>query len=223
MLECFNMQDCTPLSTSMDPSMFGSLIANTEKATPEEISWYQQAVGSLMWLMCQIRPDIAFAVDVIAYYALNSSWIYKSTVLYIFWYLHRSIDIRIIYRIKGNRHLIGYSDTDYAADKMNKQFTIEYMFKLTDALITYSSMLQKSTALFTCKAEYMAFTEAGCEAVHFYELLWSLWYTGTSEVLLIYGDNRESINLIINLEHHKHTKHIDVLKMALQSSQQFIW
>ena len=41
MLECFNMQNCTPLSTSMDSSTFRFLIMNTEKATPEETSWYQ--------------------------------------------------------------------------------------------------------------------------------------------------------------------------------------
>ena len=71
-------------------------------------------------------------------------------------------------------------------------------------------MLQKSTALSTCKAEYMALTEAGCEAVHLCELLWSLWYAGASEVPLIYSDNRGSINLTANPEHHKHMKHIDV-------------
>ena len=124
-----------------------------------------------MWFICQIRSDIAFTVDVIAYYTANLSWFHKSAVLCIFWYLCELIDIGIIYRIKENRHLIDYSDTDYAADKMSKWFTTEYVFKLTDALITYFSMLQKSTALFTCKAEYIIFTEAGHEAVHFCELL----------------------------------------------------
>ena len=38
MLEYFNMQDCTPLSTLMDFFTFKSFITNTEKATSEEIS-----------------------------------------------------------------------------------------------------------------------------------------------------------------------------------------
>ena len=120
MLECFNMQDCTPISTLMDPFTFGSLMMNTEKVTPEEISWYQQAVRSLMWPMCQIRSDITFAVDVVACYALNSSQLYKNAVLCIFQYLCGSIDVRITYRMNGNRCLIDYSDADYAADKMSK-------------------------------------------------------------------------------------------------------
>ena len=171
MLEYFNMQDCTSLSTSMNSFTFESLITNTEKATSEEILWYQQAVGSLMWSMCQTRPDIAFTVDVITHYASNSNQFYKSAVLCIFWYLYELINIRITYRIKGNRHLISYSDTDYAVDKMSRQFTTEYMFKLAGISITYSSMLQKSMTLSTCKAEYMILTEADCEAVHFYEFL----------------------------------------------------
>ena len=210
MLEHFNMQDCTPLSTLMDSSMFGSLITNTEKATPEEILWYQQAVESLMWLMCQIRLDITFAVGVVACYTLNSSQLYKSAVLCIFWYLYGSIDIGITYRMKGNRHLINYSDTDYAADKMSRWFITEYVFKLAGVLITYSLMLQKSMALFTCKAEYMTLTEADCKAVHLHEPLQSLQYAGASKVSLIYDDNRGSINLTANPKHYKHTKYIDV-------------
>ena len=194
----------------MDPSTFGSLMTNTEKATPEEISWYQQAVGSLMWPMCQTRPDIAFAVGVVARYASNPSRLHKSAVLRIFRYLRGSIDVGITYRMNGNRRLIGYSDADYAADKMSRRSTTGYVFKLADAPITYSSMLQKSTALSTCEAEYMALTEAGREAVHLHELLRSLQYAGASEMPLIYGDNRGSINLTANPEHHKRTKHIDV-------------
>ena len=174
MLEHFNMQDCIPLSTLMDSSTFKSFIMNTEKATSEEILWYQQAVESLMWFMYQTRPDITFAVDVVAHYASNSNWFYKSVVLYIFWYLCELINIEIIYKMKENRHLISYSDADYAADKMSKWFTTEYVFKLTGTFIIYSLMLQKSTALFTCKTEYMILTEADCETVHLYEFLWSL-------------------------------------------------
>ena len=70
--------------------------------------------------MCQTRPDIAFAVSVIACYASNPSQLHKSTVLHIFQYLCGSIDIRITYRMKGNKHLIDYSDADYAADKMSR-------------------------------------------------------------------------------------------------------
>ena len=73
--------------------------------------------------------------------------------------------------MKRNRHLIIYSDTDYAADKMSKQFTIKYVFNLTNTFIIYSLMLQKFTALSICKAEYMIFTEADCKTVHFCEFL----------------------------------------------------
>ena len=84
------------------------------------------------------------------------------------------------------------------------------MFKLTNASITYSSMLQKSTALSTCKAEYMTLTKTSQKAIHLHELLQSLQYTDTSEMPLIYNDNRGSINLTINSKHHKYMKHINV-------------
>ena len=45
------------------------------------------------------------------------------------------------------------------------------MFKLVDVFIIYFLILQKSMALFICEAEYIAFTEADCETVHFYEFL----------------------------------------------------
>ena len=73
--------------------------------------------------------------------------------------------------MKGNRYLISYSDADYAADKMSRQSTTEYVFKLAGIPITYSSMLQKSMALSTCEAEYMAFTETDHKGVHLHEFL----------------------------------------------------
>ena len=71
-------------------------------------------------------------------------------------------------------------------------------------------MLQKSTALFICKTEYIILTKADCKAIHLYKLLQSLQYTGIFKVSLIYDDNKELINLIINSKHYKHIKHIDV-------------
>ena len=73
-----------------------------------------------MWSICQTKSDIAFAVDVIACYTLNPNWLHKSTVLHIFQYLYKSIDVEITYKINKNKHLISYSDADYTADKMSK-------------------------------------------------------------------------------------------------------
>ena len=55
-LNRFKMADSKPIATPIEPG------ASTESEEPADKVQYQQAVGSLMYLMLGTRPDIAFAV-----------------------------------------------------------------------------------------------------------------------------------------------------------------
>jgi hypothetical protein len=41
------------------------------KATKEDVKWYQQAVGSLMYAMLRTRPDIVYIVLIVSRFAAN--------------------------------------------------------------------------------------------------------------------------------------------------------
>ncbi|GJS16711.1 zinc finger, CCHC-type containing protein [Tanacetum coccineum] len=67
-LKKFNHEDCSPMSTPMDP--VEKLKPNTGK--PVDQLEYSRAIGCLMYVMTSTRPDIAYAVVLEAY--SDASW-----------------------------------------------------------------------------------------------------------------------------------------------------
>src|SRR6202012_154823 len=70
-LQCFNLLNAksvpTPLPEGYHPT------PNKGTATPELHASYQQVIGSLLYIMIGMRPDIVFAVTKMAQYAANQS------------------------------------------------------------------------------------------------------------------------------------------------------
>nr|GEW61771.1 zinc finger, CCHC-type [Tanacetum cinerariifolium] len=65
----FNGEDCSSVSTPMDP--VGKIMQNTGK--PMDQLEYSRAIGCLMYVMTSIRHDIVYAVDRLSY--SDASWI----------------------------------------------------------------------------------------------------------------------------------------------------
>jgi len=62
-LKRFCMEDCKPKYT---PMVAGQILSKDDCPTypcREEVKMYQQLIGSLMYISCRTRPDIAYAVD----------------------------------------------------------------------------------------------------------------------------------------------------------------
>ena len=62
-----------------------------EKAAMAKVP-YREAVGSLIWLPMDTRPDISYAVSQVAKFNDNTGEEHWSAVLRIFLYLHRTTD-----------------------------------------------------------------------------------------------------------------------------------
>ncbi|TPX54571.1 DNA-directed DNA polymerase [Powellomyces hirtus] len=105
--------------------------------------------------------------------------------------------------------LVAYSDADYARCTDTRRSTSGYVFMLNGAAISWKSQRQKSTALSTAEAEYIALAECAKEALWIQGLLSELSATEQTAVI-IYEDNQIAIKLAANPTHHQRTKHIDV-------------
>jgi hypothetical protein len=62
--------------------------------------------------------------------------------------------------------LKGYSDADWAGDISSRKSTLGYIFLYNNNLISWNSTLQKTVALSSCEAEYMALKEATKENIY---------------------------------------------------------
>ncbi|XP_046750287.1 secreted RxLR effector protein 161-like [Diprion similis] len=171
---------------------------------------YREAVGSLMFLAIVSRPDISFAVNNASKFLNNHDSNHWRAVKRIFAYLLGTANFGIVYRSGGSEsNLIGFSDADYAADLETRRSTTGYLFCLSGGPVTWSSKRQKSIALSTTEAEYVALSLAGKEATWLRVLLRDIEYQCENPTV-IHVDNQSAIRLAKNPEFHQRTKHIDV-------------
>ena len=90
----------------------------------------------------------------------------------IFRYLKGSVDAGITYTsTSSNCDLITYCDADYAADVDGRKSTSGFIVTFNGSPISWSSRLQKSVALSTTEAEYVAIAEVTKDVIWYQQLM----------------------------------------------------
>lgn len=203
----FRLDDATPNSVPSDPNTV--LSSESDSSLVGQVP-YREAVGSLLFAATVTRPDIMHSVSVASRYLNNHGQSHWNAVKRIIKYLIGTKDIGIYYKNDVNSgELIGYSDSDFAADLNTRRSTTGYIFKFCNGPVTWNSQRQHSVSLSTTEAEYVAASHAAKESVWLKQLLSDIGeYFDTPIKLCI--DNQSAIRLIRNPEFHKRTKHIDI-------------
>ena len=167
-LERFNMSDCNPIGTPMDPG--ARLSSSMSPQSPEEQRAmqdipYLSAVGTLQYLATSTRPDIAFAVGVLACFNKSPSIEHWKAVKHLFRYLKGSLDYKLVYGPTDSSQLFTtYTDADHGGDPDNGRFTGGYAVIIGGGAVSWSSRLQPVVSLYTTDAEYIAAVEADLDA-----------------------------------------------------------
>ena len=109
----------------------------------------------------------------------------------------------------------GYSNSDWANYINSRRSTTRYITTLgSNNIISWYVSLQKSVALSSTKAKYMALSEACKEIIYLQNSLTAinkeLQLNIPINILVIMEDNTGAIKLSDNPEFHKKTKHIDI-------------
>ncbi|OAE36026.1 hypothetical protein AXG93_2535s1020 [Marchantia polymorpha subsp. ruderalis] len=190
----FNMADCKPIDTPMEPGLKLSVLDSPNSVgESEEVKHipYQATVGSLMWAMVCARPDISFAVSSVAQFMSNPGLTHWKAVKRIFRYLKGTLDFGLVFtRVDKPSGLTGYSDADSGGCLHTRRSTSGYCFQLNGGTISWTSKKQKSVALSSTEAEYMALSKAGAEAMWLRELLTDLGFE--LESTTIFCDNQST-------------------------------
>nr|GFB49764.1 copia protein [Tanacetum cinerariifolium] len=146
------------------------------------------------------RPDIVFAICMCARY--------QDAIKRIFRYLKGTLNMGLLYSKDSGFTLTAFADADYAGCQDTRRSTSGYAQFLGGTLVSWSSKKQKSTAISTTKAEYIALS--GCCA----QILWMRSqlsdYGFVFNAIPMYCDNQSSIALCCNSVQHSRSKHIDI-------------
>ena len=203
-LEKFNMADCKPASVPMQPNQNLELAKECAVTTP-----YRELIGSLIFLARTTRLDISYAASKLSQFTSchdDSHWRAAKEVLR---YLKRTAALGLEYKRNSSAVLSGYTDSDYAGDKLQRKSTSGFVFFLNDAVISWSSQKQPVVAVSSTEAEYVALAAGAREAIWLRKFLQELGYT-QPEPTEILVDNQSAIKLAQNPEFHQRSKHIDV-------------
>jgi hypothetical protein len=176
---------------------------------------YASVVGALMYAMLGTRPDLAFAVGALSRFNSNpgvAHWTHLKRVLR---YLAGTINHRLTFGVADNRgsqaFTLGYCDADWATSTDDRRSTTGWVFMAAGGAISWQSQRQKSVALSTVEAEYMAECQAAKEAVWLRALLNELGLESEAEgPTTILTDSQGAMALAKNPEHHQRSKHIDI-------------
>jgi hypothetical protein len=221
-LSKFDIYDNNNYKPKQTPGESGiKLCKNPTTASNTDIKQYQQETGSILYLALKTRPDIAFAISNCSRYMSNPSKDHFKAIAYIWCYLLLYKNLGLIYNCFGNNlYIKGYCDSDWANDINNRRSTTGYIFSLSGDLgltnpISWNSQLQKSVALSSCEAEYMALKEATKEAIYLnniFQYINNILQLGyNNDIPLILLDNESAAKLAENPEFHKRSKHIDII------------
>lgn len=202
-LQRFGMTDSKSTKTPAEKGQPGDV----PNGTLDESIPFRSAVGSLMYLACATRPDIAYAVSRVSRSMAEPTSADWASVKRIFRYLRGTSNFGLLYT-SSDDELCAYSDADFAGDVKTRRSTNGFVSLIGNSAVSWTSQLQKSVALSTTEAEFVAASEGAKELTWLNRLLSEISFKRDVPVLFV--DNASAIRLVKNPEFHKRSKHIEV-------------
>ncbi|KMQ82746.1 retrovirus-related pol polyprotein from transposon tnt 1-94, partial [Lasius niger] len=168
---------------------------------------YRSLIGSLMYLATSTRPDIAYAVSALGQYNSDYGLEHWKAAKRVLRYLQGTKHFKLVFK-KTNKPLVGFADADWGADVDHRRSYTGYVFQMANTAISWMSRKQKSVAMSSTEAEYVALSEAAKEAVHLRAFLSGI--IGKQPATTIYNNNQGAGNMARNPVLHGRAKHIDI-------------
>ena len=205
-LKRFGMDSCKPRGTPCEMKV-ESYSVNEGTI---DIEKYREMVGSLVYAMVCTRPDLSYVVTKLSQHLSCPTEGDLVTMKHVFQYIQGTLDQGLFFS-KQIPRLSAYCDADWGSTCEDRKSITGYCFSLSPEgpVISWKSKKQKSVALSTCEAEYVAISIAAQEASYLTQLYKDM--TGiTMKPVLIRNDNTGAISIIKNPSNHHKTKHIDI-------------
>ena len=192
----------TPLPSSW------TLTANISRVDNTLCKQFQSVIGSLLYLMLGTRPDIAFAVIKLSQFSANPSKDHLQKSYHILRYLLHTRNYELVFDGLLDAGFMAFCDSDWASDIDDRKSHTGMIIKLANGPISWVSHKQKTIALSSTEAEYMALSDSCRQLMWLRSLFNEIGIPIQSLPLL--GDNHGSIFLASNPIQERRTKHIDI-------------
>ena len=199
------MLECKPADTPSVKNVKLDVNRSNKSVNKER---YQRLVGKLIYLS-HTRPDIAYAVSIVSQFMHNPAEEHMEAVMRIIRYLKGTPGRGIKFIKHGHTEIIGYTDTDWAGNIIDRKSTAGYFTFVGGNLVTWRSKKQNVVALSSAEAEFRGMVKGVCELLWLKKLVIELGFKPEKEMQL-FCDNKATIDISHNPMQHDRTKHIEV-------------
>nr|GEU83551.1 retrovirus-related Pol polyprotein from transposon TNT 1-94 [Tanacetum cinerariifolium] len=202
-LKKYGFESCDPVDT---PMVEKSKLDEDKEGKAIDPSHYRGMIGTLLYPVS--RHDLQFAIYMCTRYQARPTEKHVYAVKRIFRYLRGTVSWGLWYPKDSSVALIAFADADHAGCQDTRRSTSGSLQFLGERLISWSSKWQKSAAISSTEAEYIALS--GCCA----QILWMQsqltdYGLGFNKIPMYY-DNKSDIALCCNNVQHSRSKHIDI-------------
>jgi hypothetical protein len=212
-LDRYGMNNSKPVDTPMASGALELMVPFDGTALKKDIEEYGSIVGSLNYLACQTRCDIAYTVSVLSRFLTNPSPAHIKAAKRVLQYLKGTKYLSIVYGGDVDNDelmkLHGFFDSDFAGDLHQRKSHSGSVFKLAGGVVSAVSKRQSVVAQSSTEAEYYSGAKAGQESEYLRQVLNEMGYKGEdAQRVELHGDNQGALALAENPEFHQRTKHI---------------
>jgi hypothetical protein len=176
---------------------------------------YKSILGQLLYISITARPDIATAVSSCGRYSQNPGQEHWDALLQIVAYVNGTRKLRLVLggRSKmeplANLTLSAASDSDWAGEIDKRCSRTGYVIFMGTAPIVWCSKLQKSIALSSTEAEYIALSATARDVIWCRTLMEELGFA-MKEATVISEDNDSATKIAQSYKQHPGVKHIEI-------------
>lgn len=207
LLDAFQLSNCNPVHTPFAAGT--SFVPNGSVLSVSDTSLYRTMVGKLLFAANTARPDLAYAASTLSRFIKEPHSNHLAAAKHVLRYVKGTLNLGLVFRQSTSMNLVGYCDSDWAADKNDRKSITGYVFMMAGAAITWKSKKQQTVALSSTEAEYMALGDAVKEVLWLIQLLKHVGLS-INKPPVIFEDNEGCKMLSTHPVHHQRTKHIDI-------------
>jgi hypothetical protein len=169
---------------------------------------YRALLGAILYLSLNTRPDIAYAVGVLARFASKPTLVTCGLMIYCMQYIRGTVKRGI--RFSGSMfdmHI--FTDADWAGDQLSRRSTTGYVVFGVGGPIAWQSKLQTTVSTSSMQSEYQAMYAGMIEIVWLRGVLGEIGLS-LFKATPFFIDAQSARDLAVNPVFHKRSKHIAI-------------
>ena len=201
---------------SVDTPLQEGCLAALDLAEPADDQFaedfeYRSKVGCILYYMICMRPDICFAVGLVARYSNKVSRTAAACVTRLLQYCYNTREKTLV--LGGPAaYICGFCDSDWAGDRLTRRSTGAYILYLGVGAVEWGSRQHSLTAQSTAEAEYITMNAPARSILW---LRWLLKQTGVAALITKYSstlftDSTSAQAIAENPLQSERTKHIAI-------------